>query len=177
IQRFRSSAAQLEQSFHQRRDELIALQARLQGEGADGLEESHAALTAEVGRETRRDRQLQRRAGALALWSGLLGEQRQQLTRQLQAPLQKHLEHYLQLLFPQAALEVDENLMPSRLLRQGQDAGEFDALSFGAREQMGLISRLAYADLLREAGRPTLLILDDALVHSDQPRLEQMKRI
>ena len=25
-----------------------------------------------------------------------------------------------------------------------------DALSFGAREQMGLISRLAYADLLRE---------------------------
>ncbi|CEA06126.1 Chromosome partition protein Smc [Pseudomonas saudimassiliensis] len=177
IQRFRSSAAQLEQSFHQRRDELIALQARLQGEGADGLEESHAALTAELERETRRHRQLQRRADALALLSRLLGEQRQQLTRQLQAPLQKHLEHYLQLLFPQAALEVDENLMPSRLLRQGQDAGEFDALSFGAREQMGLISRLAYADLLREAGRPTLLILDDALVHSDQPRLEQMKRI
>ena len=49
--------------------------------------------------------------------------------------------------------------------------------SFGAREQMGLISRLAYADLLKEAGRPTLIILDDALVHSDAQRLEQMKRI
>jgi hypothetical protein len=32
---------------------------------------------------------------------------------------------------------------------------------------MGVISRLAYADLLKEAGRPTLIILDDALVHSD----------
>ena len=29
---------------------------------------------------------------------------------------------------------------------------------------MGLISRLAYADLLQQAGRPTLIVLDDALV-------------
>jgi uncharacterized protein YhaN len=50
-------------------------------------------------------------------------------------------------------------------------------LSFGAREQMGVISRLAYADLLKEAGRPTLVILDDALVHSDDQRLAQMKRV
>ena len=42
---------------------------------------------------------------------------------------------------------------------------------------MGVISRLAYADLLKEAGRPTLIILDDALVHSDDQRLEQMKRV
>ena len=42
---------------------------------------------------------------------------------------------------------------------------------------MALLSRMAYADLLRAAGRPTLLILDDALVHSDEARLGQMKRI
>ncbi len=51
------------------------------------------------------------------------------------------------------------------------------SLSFGAREQLGLISRFAYADLLQEAGRPTLLILDDALVHSDVQRLAAMKRV
>lgn len=177
IQRYRSSAAQLEHSFSQRREELIALQARLQGEGADGLEEQRASLATELESEHRRYHQLDRRARALMLLHDLLSEKRQQLTRRLQAPLQKHLDHYLQLLFPQATLEVDENLMPGRLSRHGQEAGEFEALSFGAREQMGLISRLAYADLLREAGRPTLIILDDALVHSDQPRLGQMKRI
>lgn len=177
IQRYRSSAAQLERSFSQRREELIALQARLQGEGADGLEEQRASLAAELESEHRRYHQLDRRARALMLLHDLLSEKRQQLTRRLQAPLQKHLDHYLQLLFPLATLEVDENLMPGRLSRHGQEAGEFEALSFGAREQMGLISRLAYADLLREAGRPTLIILDDALVHSDQPRLGQMKRI
>jgi len=50
-------------------------------------------------------------------------------------------------------------------------------MSFGAREQMGVISRLAYADLLKEGGRPTLIIMDDALVHSDPQRLEQMQRV
>lgn len=38
-------------------------------------------------------------------------------------------------------------------------------------------SGMAYADLLKEAGRPTLIILDDALVHTDAQRLEQMKRV
>jgi uncharacterized protein YhaN len=52
-----------------------------------------------------------------------------------------------------------------------------DALSFGAREQLRLISRFAYADLLAAARKPTLLILDDALVHSDDSRLAQMKRV
>jgi len=44
-------------------------------------------------------------------------------------------------------------------------------MRFGAREQMGVISRVAYADLLKEAGRPTLIMLDDAHVHSDDERL------
>ena len=57
------------------------------------------------------------------------------------------------------------------------ESSQFAALSFGAREQLALISRFAYADLLREAGRPTLLILDDALVHSDAQRLSAMKRV
>lgn len=82
--------------------------------------------------------------------------------------------------FPQATLDISEDMTPGRLTRpgtRGQESGDFDAMSFGAREQIGVISRLAYADLLKEAGRPTLIILDDALVHSDEHRLEQMKRV
>ena len=79
-------------------------------------------------------------------------------------------------MFPEATLEVDERLLPDRFVR-GNELGQIGELSFGAREQMGLISRLAYADLLQEAGRPTLIILDDSLVHSDAERLDGMKRI
>ena len=55
--------------------------------------------------------------------------------------------------------------------------GPFEDLSFGTREQLSLISRLAYADLLKEANRPTLIILDDSLVNTDEVRMSQMKRI
>ena len=68
-------------------------------------------------------------------------------------------------------------LIEVRARGTGEEQGDLPSLSYGAREQMGLISRLAYADLLREAGKPTLIILDDALVHSDAQRLDQMKRI
>ncbi|MFT5988547.1 MAG: hypothetical protein ACI912_002056, partial [Marinobacter psychrophilus] len=92
------------------------------------------------------------------------------------APLQRHLNHYVTVLFPDAQLEVDSQLLPGRFTRNGE-TGQMAELSFGAREQMGLISRLAYADLLKEAGKPTLIILDDSLVHSDSGRLDSMKRI
>jgi len=180
IERFGKTADELEKAANQRRLELASLQSRLETQGAEGLEEQRAELALEVERLARRQGELQRRAAALELLLGLLKDKRQALTRRLQAPLQKHLNHYLQLLFPLASLAVDENLIPGQLTRpgsNGQEISDFDALSFGAREQMGLISRLAYADLLKEAGRPTLIILDDALVHSDQQRLAQMKRI
>ena len=75
---------------------------------------------------------------------------------------------------------MDEELKPGSLIRTDagrEERGDLEALSFGAREQMGLVTRLAYADLLKEAGKPTLIILDDALVHCDRARREQMARI
>jgi uncharacterized protein YhaN len=144
------------------------------------LEERRAELARDLAQQHRRVEELRRRAAALDYLSTLLREKRQALTRKLQAPLQKHLNRYLQLVFPGACLEIDEDLAPGPLTRNGSNGtelGDFEALSFGAREQMGLIGRLAYAGLLREAGRPTLIILDDALVHSDAERLAEMKRV
>lgn len=180
VERFRKSADQHEKHYGERRDMLMRLEVELQTAGAQGLEERHAELARDLEQAQRRVEELRRRANALDHLLDLLREKRSALTRRLQAPLQKHLNRYLQLLFPQASLEIDENLTPGPLTRigdRGTETGAFEALSFGAREQMGVISRLAYADLLQEAGRPTLIILDDALVHSDEERLSQMKRV
>ena len=63
----------------------------------------------------------------------------------------------MRLLFPGARLGLQEDLTPAVLERGvGTDAVDFGQLSHGAREQIALISRLAYADLLKEAGKPTL---------------------
>lgn len=180
IERYQKSADQLAKGFEERKTALLRVEVELQSAGAQGLEERRAALARDLAQGARRAEELRRRAAALDHLLGLLKDKRGALTRKLQAPLQKHLNHYLQLLFPAAHLEIDENLSPGPLTRTGPagpESGVFEALSFGAREQMGVISRLAYADLLREAGRPTLIILDDALVHSDDERLSMMKRV
>ncbi|MCK0107475.1 AAA family ATPase [Marinobacter sp. S0848L] len=176
IERYHSTVNNLRQTHEDRGRELRDIKVRLEAWGAEGLEEQLNNQEAELEWCNRRYQELHRRAQALDLLLNMLTEKRQALTRRLQAPLQKHLDHYLSVLFPQATLEVDEQLRPGTFTR-GSELGQVTELSFGAREQMGLISRLAYADLLREAGRPTLVILDDTLVHSDEERLDDMKRI
>lgn len=176
IQRFRQAAETQQKAQENRERELRDIRVRLEAWGAEGLEEQLSEKSGEFEHINRRYGELHRRAQALDLLLNVLTRKRQALTRRLQAPLQKHLDHYLSVLFPEATLEVDEHLMPGRFTR-GNELGRMTELSFGAREQMGLVSRFAYADLLREAGRPTLIILDDTLVHSDAERLDGMKRI
>lgn len=180
VQRLTDTASALEVAAGQRNLEIARLQSSLEALGAQGLDEELSALEQELDAVQRRQAELVRRADALELLLRMLKTKRHALTQRLQEPLQRHLNSYLQLLFPQAQLSVDDQLIPTQLVRMVNgvaEYGEVDALSFGSREQMGLISRLAYADLLQEAGRPTLIILDDALVHSDQDRLAQMKRV
>ncbi|MEX0605973.1 MAG: AAA family ATPase [Marinobacter sp.] len=174
--RFQATIEQLESEHNGRALEIRELRGRLEAWGAEGLEEQRNEQAAELEHATRRYNELYRRAQALDLLLNLLQTKRQALTKRLQAPLQKHLDYYLSVLFPQARLEVNEKLIPDTFSR-GKELGQVTELSFGAREQMGLISRLAYADLLKDAGRPTLIMLDDTLVHSDAARLVGMKRI
>jgi energy-coupling factor transporter ATP-binding protein EcfA2 len=186
-ERLARSAAQALQAHEERRGQLRDLQWQLDAAGAVGLEEQLALACAELERNEQRYRELDRRARALDLLADQLKAKRQALTLRLQAPLLKHLNHYLQVLMPGASLSLDESLRPVALQAGGADrlglrdgshaAGGFDDLSFGTREQISLISRLAYADLLKEADRPTLIILDDCLVNTDATRMSQMKRI
>jgi hypothetical protein len=179
--RLQRSLEQLERGQALRREQILLLQNSLQKDGALGLEEQRDKLAIALAQARRREAELRRRAAALDLLCSKLDQQRQATLTRLQAPLQQRLQHYLPLLMPGASLQVGDDLAPGTLTRPGRagaaDSGQVEALSFGAREQLGLISRFAYADLLQEAGRPTLLILDDALVHSDTARLAQMKRV
>lgn len=181
IERLKRSIDQLTRVHQQRREQILLLENTLQQLGAQGLEEQHAALAGELARSQRRHAELQGRADALDLLCRLLDAKREATLARLRAPLQERLQHYLPLLMPGATLQMDEGLAPGTITRTqaggAHESGQVQDLSFGAREQLALISRFAYADLLKQAGRPTLLILDDALVHSDATRLAQMKRV
>lgn len=148
----------------------------LEFQGAEGLDEGYAICQAKLEQLRQRHAQLASRRNALSMLLDLLQSRREALNQRLQKPLLKHLERYLGLLFPSATMQLDEQLVPEALVRESSGAGALQELSFGLQEQIGLIGRLAYADMLREAGHPTLLILDDTLVHSDANRMTKMKR-
>lgn len=174
-QRYEKSAAIERDAQHRRHSEIQQLLGKLEQAGAQGLGERLSEAEAACERLQRRRDEFQRRAQALELLSTLLAGKRDAATQRLQAPLARRLSHYLALLFPESALRLDEALLPAALQRAGGE-DPLDALSFGTREQLGILARFAYADLLREAGRPTLLLLDDALVHTDDGRRDLMKR-
>jgi len=67
----------------------------------------------------------------------------------------------------------DETLVPRSLERNGQEE-DVSVLSGGMREQLTVLTRLAFARLLARNGRPVPVILDDALVYSDDDRIEKM---
>lgn len=175
VQRFERSAAIEREAQHKRHGEILQLQGKLDQAGAQGLGERLSEAQAACERLARRRDEFARRAAALDLLLKLLADKRAAATQRLQAPLARRLNHYLALLFPDAALRLDDALLPAAL-RRGDGEDLLAALSFGTREQLGILARFAYADLLREAGRPTLLLLDDALVHTDDARRDFMKR-
>jgi len=180
VERFRRSADLARSTHDDRQAQITLLRGKLEEAGAQGFEEARAGLAVRVQGALRRHRELDLRARALDLLLERLEVKRSDLTRRLRAPLQVRIDHYIRLLFPKAALEIGDDLLPGLLTRpaaHGDECGLVSELSHGAREQMGVLTRLAYADLLKDAGRPTLVILDDALVHSDLQRLERMKRV
>jgi len=81
---------------------------------------------------------------------------------------------YLQSLFPGAAIACDESLRITGITREILGAEDFDRLSDGTQEQVAVLARLAFAEMLIDQGKPAMVILDDALAYSDPERIERM---
>ncbi|MBI1386216.1 MAG: AAA family ATPase [Rhizobiales bacterium] len=91
---------------------------------------------------------------------------RERFERPLLARVAPYLEHVL----PGAGLGLDDRLAPATLARAGVRESVGD-LSDGTQEQIAILARLAVARLLADEGHELPLILDDALVYSDDERI------
>ncbi|GGJ36232.1 hypothetical protein CDQ92_10650 [Sphingopyxis bauzanensis] len=138
------------------------------GQVAEAQDEEQAAIAAG-------DR-LRREADTLEMLRKALAEAASEASRTFLAPVTKRAARYVQRLLPGCELSFDEELGPSTVVRAGIDESCGD-LSRGTQEQLAILTRLAFADLLLEDGAPISLILDDPLVYSDDARLETMTDI
>ena len=103
-----------------------------------------------------------------------LDEARRQARDAYLGPVLRELQPLLSVIHPGATLQIDDQtLLPAALTRDGQ-AETLDILSGGTREQVAILTRLAFARLFARRGTQVPVILDDALVHSDDDRIEAM---
>ena len=120
---------------------------------------------------------LSHQADALALLLDTLLEEEEIARETFLAPVCDRVQPYLKRLLPNAALLLDDQtLRITHLRREGMDE-PYERLSIGTREQLAVLARLAFADLLYQYGKKSPIILDDALVFSDDQRFEAMQRI
>ena len=90
------------------------------------------------------------------------------------SPVLNRLRPYLRILFPGADITIDENLHIVGVVREAGYEEAFHHLSMGTQEQIAVLTRLAFAEMLVEQGHPATVILDDALVFSDDRRMKRM---
>lgn len=160
IRALRETAAELGASIRARADEAVEEVWRETREALTAARARLEAFETEV-------RVLQRLASAL-------DSARSQARDLYLKPVMAELRPLLGLLFDDVSITFDEKtLLPQTLLRNGQEE-DVERLSGGMREQLSVLTRLAFARLLARDGRPAPVILDDALVYSDDDRIERM---
>lgn len=116
-------------------------------------------------------------AEALTLLHETLAEKEQTAREVFLKPVGDRIEPYLKRLFPGSEVVLDDQTLNITHLRRESQDEPYEGLSIGTREQLAVLARLAFADLLDEHGKKSPIILDDALVFSDDQRFGEMQRI
>ena len=173
--------ARLEKVLQGRRDKRSELKERIAGfrshiealEGA-ALDEAiqHKVREVELAEEQRM--RYQREIEVLSLLLSTLRSAESDAKERYLSPVLNRVRPYLQVLFPGAEITIDENLHIVGVVRQGGYEEAFQHLSMGTQEQIAVLVRLAFAEMLVEQGHPATVVLDDALVFSDDRRMGRM---
>lgn len=162
-----------ETSIERNADELTRLRASLEVRGEHGLHETVNAAATRVAHLERHVEATERRADAAALLAATMHRHRSASRQRHVAPFTDRINRLGRVVFgPDLHIDLDDDLSPGHRTLDGVRL-PIDQLSVGAREQIGVIARLACASLVSEHGGAPV-ILDDALGWSDPARLASM---
>lgn len=174
IARYEQALAARQTTIRKLGETIAALRARIVHEGGQGLDEQIAGMARE------RDTLILERDGyerdtrVLDLLIATLTTAERETKQRYLEPVIRRVTPYLRSLFPGAEIDCDDALRITGLTREVLGKQDFDRLSDGTQEQIAVLSRLAFAEMLTDQGKPAMVILDDALAYSDAERLERM---
>jgi len=119
------------------------------------------------------------KAGALLLLERSLTEEKDRVTQAIGEPVRERIQKWIRyLLQDDSEVVVDENGRPAVIRSPAGRELPFVDQSFGTREQVSILYRLAVADLVaEEAGSGVCMMLDDPFGHTDRGRRERLLEI
>lgn len=166
-----AGAARQRQETDLRRERLSA---EIRTAAGNGIEERRDDIAGQLETARAADARFARKAAALTRLQAALEAERRAAQDTYFGPVQAELKPLLAILHRDAALTFDtDSLLPTGLTR-GLAAETLEDLSGGTREQIAILTRLAFARLFARAGRHLPIVLDDALVYSDDDRIIKM---
>lgn len=155
-------------------EHLAALSSKIQTLAGNGIEERRDELAGELETARATETRFAHQAAALSRLKAALEAERKAARDTYFGPVQEELKPLLSILHRDAALSFDsESLLPTGLTRD-QAEETLEDLSAGTKEQIAILTRLAFARLFSRQGRHMPIILDDALVYSDDDRIIKM---
>ncbi|MDA4848847.1 AAA family ATPase [Hoeflea poritis] len=173
--------SRLETALQERRDKrsglnekIIGLRSHIEALEGAGLDEDIQQKAREVELADDQLQRYEREVSVLTLLLSTLRSAETEAKERYLSPVLKRVRPYLQLLFPGAEIAIDENLHIVGVVRENGYEESFEHLSMGTQEQIAVLVRLAFAEMLVEQGHPATVVLDDALVFSDDRRMGRM---
>jgi uncharacterized protein YhaN len=173
IRRLEEVGREHQESINRLSIEIKGLETRIEDNEADGVEEMLDTAQAEEERWQRAVRDYEEDVKVLELLRDTLSAAESDAKQLYLGPIAQRVEPYLKMLLPDTRVRFSENLGIEGIERRGATE-ELGHLSVGTQEQLAVLTRLAFAELLLDRGRPATIILDDALVFSDDDRIERM---
>ena len=145
----------------------------LRAAAADGLEERLATAREERDFWARREATFAAHVEALNTLVEALEAAESRARERYAAPVLARLRPLVRAVLPDAELALARDFAPDALAR-GARVDTLERLSGGTREQLAVLTRLGFATLMAERGRDMPVVLDDAIVFSDDERIERM---
>jgi len=174
LRRVLSVAEAADREIGRLREEIAGLTAEIRARSEDAVEEKWRESLDALAAARTRVAGYEREVAVLQRLRSALQTARGHARETYLLPVMNELRPLLGLLFDDASITFDEKtLLPHKIVRMGLEE-DVDRLSGGMREQLSVLTRLAFARLLAKDGRPAPVILDDALVYSDDDRIEKM---
>ena len=154
--------------------ETVRLRERVEAHDSAGIDEAIEHTQHELEQAKRQCDRIERELEVLDLLAQTLRAAESEARERYLAPVVDRVHPYLQMLFPNAEIGMDEDLNITGMSRRAGYEESFDHLSMGTQEQIAVLVRLAFAEMLVDQGAPAAVILDDALVFSDDQRMRLM---